>query len=224
MHRKKKESEKMQTENYKQRALDVRRTARTNLAEIRKARLARKAEVAPASVVSAPVGGHVDEPFDLPMSADKSSEQVLAEPQIQADKDLQNIEEPFALGAIAALAVESRAEPLVRSAETHATGDAALVADAQVNEPASTNDHQNEKIASDENFECDLGKLPGAGPGLIWMLGQCGVSSLADLALCDNDELSERLGVVGELLDVQQWIRFAQDCTANREEPIAYAG
>ncbi|MFK7837192.1 MAG: hypothetical protein AB8B60_13320 [Sulfitobacter sp.] len=55
----------------------------------------------------------------------------------------------------------------------------------------------------------DLEKLPGAGPGLIWMLNQCGVMTLDDLAAKDPAELSPKLGVVGLILDVERWIAIA---------------
>ena len=55
----------------------------------------------------------------------------------------------------------------------------------------------------------DLDRLPGAGPGLIWMLRQCGIFTLADLAACDAAALGARLGLVGQILDVSLWRDFA---------------
>lgn len=55
----------------------------------------------------------------------------------------------------------------------------------------------------------DLNSLPGAGPGLVWLLHQCGVTSLAELAQSDSASLSPKLGVVGQILDVSRWIEFA---------------
>lgn len=55
----------------------------------------------------------------------------------------------------------------------------------------------------------DLSQLPGAGPGLIWMLHQCGIASLADLAAADPNGLSHKLGLVGQILDVSVWRNFA---------------
>ncbi|MCW1917416.1 hypothetical protein NX862_01480 [Rhodobacter sp. KR11] len=55
----------------------------------------------------------------------------------------------------------------------------------------------------------DLHLLPGAGPGLIWMLRQCGITCLADLATCDGNDLSRKLGLVGQILDVSVWRSFA---------------
>lgn len=56
----------------------------------------------------------------------------------------------------------------------------------------------------------DLATLPGAGPGLIWMLQKCGIASLEDLAVADAATLVPRLGLVGRIVNVQGWQRYAQ--------------
>ncbi len=56
----------------------------------------------------------------------------------------------------------------------------------------------------------DLLALPGAGPGLIWMLQQCGIATLADLADTDAAALIPKLGLVGLIVDIQAWQRFAR--------------
>lgn len=58
--------------------------------------------------------------------------------------------------------------------------------------------------------DSDLLRLPGAGPGLVWLLGRCGVESLADLAAADARKLTEQMGLIGELLDIDNWIDFAK--------------
>lgn len=57
--------------------------------------------------------------------------------------------------------------------------------------------------------DSDLFKLPGIGPGLVWLFSQAGVLSLADLAAADAEALTNRLGLVGELIDVGVWIEVA---------------
>jgi hypothetical protein len=52
--------------------------------------------------------------------------------------------------------------------------------------------------------------LPGAGPGLIWMLGQVGIDSMEDLARADADDLGRKLGLVGQILNVGSWVEFAR--------------
>ncbi|MEM8656514.1 MAG: hypothetical protein AAGF22_00345 [Pseudomonadota bacterium] len=61
----------------------------------------------------------------------------------------------------------------------------------------------------------DLDQLPGAGPGLIWMLQQQGIHSMSDLAVADPDELVGKLDLVGQLLNIPGWISYAQDAPAN---------
>ena len=65
----------------------------------------------------------------------------------------------------------------------------------------------------EEQTTSDLETLPGAGPGLVWMLNECGVQTLSDLAQKTPDQLTAELGVVGQILDVSQWIKFAQDAS-----------
>lgn len=60
--------------------------------------------------------------------------------------------------------------------------------------------------------------LPGAGPGLVWMLEQVGIDSLNDLARADAVDLGTRLGLVGQILNVPSWIAFAQAQTLSPTE------
>lgn len=56
----------------------------------------------------------------------------------------------------------------------------------------------------------DLARLPGAGPGLIWMLNECEIHSLSDLAAADCTDLTARMGLAGRILDLGGWIAFAR--------------
>ncbi|MCT4373123.1 hypothetical protein CLG85_023640 [Yangia mangrovi] len=55
-----------------------------------------------------------------------------------------------------------------------------------------------------------LTRLPGAGIGLVWLLHANGIGSLEGLATVDAEALKQRLGLVGQLVDVQAWIDFAK--------------
>jgi predicted flap endonuclease-1-like 5' DNA nuclease len=57
--------------------------------------------------------------------------------------------------------------------------------------------------------ESDLHMLPGAGPGLVWMLQRCGVTSLDDLAQADPEVLTDQMGLIGQMLDLSSWVAFA---------------
>lgn len=59
--------------------------------------------------------------------------------------------------------------------------------------------------------ESDLLTLPGAGPGLVWMLKRSGVHSMAELAVANPAALRRALGLVGELLDIDWWISVARE-------------
>jgi len=62
----------------------------------------------------------------------------------------------------------------------------------------------------------DLTGLPGVGPGLIWMLQKCGISTLQDLAETDAATLGPKLGLVGQIVDVQGWLSYAQHQVGHR--------
>jgi hypothetical protein len=57
----------------------------------------------------------------------------------------------------------------------------------------------------------DLYTLPGAGEGLVWMLNKCDIQSKSDLAVADPKLLTEKLGVIGQIINVQTWIDCARD-------------
>jgi predicted flap endonuclease-1-like 5' DNA nuclease len=56
----------------------------------------------------------------------------------------------------------------------------------------------------------DLDRLPGAGPGLIWVLERAGLRSLADLAPLAAEDLAARLGPLGRLVPAETWIAAAR--------------
>ncbi len=64
----------------------------------------------------------------------------------------------------------------------------------------------------------DLYLLPGIGPGLVWMLEQCEVKSLAQFAATDPEILSRRMGLVGEILNLEDWVKFARKIDAQRPQ------
>lgn len=55
-----------------------------------------------------------------------------------------------------------------------------------------------------------LNRLPGAGIGLVWLLHANGIGSLEQLTTADAVRLTQGLGLVGQLVDVQDWIDFAK--------------
>lgn len=57
---------------------------------------------------------------------------------------------------------------------------------------------------------CDLHRLEGAGPGLIWALQRAGIACLAELAALEARDLSARLGALGGLIPAQDWIEAAR--------------
>jgi predicted flap endonuclease-1-like 5' DNA nuclease len=60
---------------------------------------------------------------------------------------------------------------------------------------------------------CDLDRLPGAGPGLVWALRRAGIDRLADLATLAEADLAARLGPLGRLVPAAAWIATARAAT-----------
>lgn len=58
--------------------------------------------------------------------------------------------------------------------------------------------------------ETDLFELPGAAPGLVWLLRSADIHSLADLARADAAVLSGKLGAISGILDLGYWIDWAR--------------
>jgi len=174
----------MQTDNYKARAHDVRRTARAHLAELRKARLAQRDVIAASVDV-------------MPKATDAPAAETDGD--LLEDLALRNAAEGESEGP------STEVEPVDEIAAQDAS-EADAEADAEVAEDAPT-----PTPGDDAEWRASpLAALPGAGPGLIWVLGQCGVHTLEGLAAKDADQLTEELGVIGQILDVPSWIEFAQ--------------
>jgi len=112
-------------------------------------------------------------------------------------------EDPASLGTDDLATPVDATAPFEADADATATPDSTPDATPDTDAPSSTPDGPQHVGAT------DLDSLPGAGVGLIWMLQQCGVSTLTDLAKADADTLTAEMGLVGELLDLQAWIDLA---------------
>lgn len=61
-----------------------------------------------------------------------------------------------------------------------------------------------------EQKNSNLKSLPEIGEGMIWHLNKAGIDDLMDLAAANAADLRNKLGTLGELADVDGWIKFAQ--------------
>lgn len=62
----------------------------------------------------------------------------------------------------------------------------------------------------DTPIVCDLAQLSGIGPGLVWMLSRCGISSIRRLAQSDANTLKQGLGIVSGIVDPDALISAAK--------------
>lgn len=226
------------SKDYRTRAAHVRRSARAHLKEIRRARLARKdadgigdtmddapqfhEEIEDVMPVAEEAAHSPQIEEDMP-SFDDDSTPPMEEPDAGPDSDAvehaaladmfdeapdMSDMQPDPPAEASAPSPDQKVElaaPSDDDAEDQgiaAVEDPSPLPEAELAEPAS--------VETEVDFESsDLNTLPGAGPGLVWMLHQCGVRSLADLAASDPEVLTPKLGVVGQILDVNKWIDFA---------------
>jgi hypothetical protein len=68
-----------------------------------------------------------------------------------------------------------------------------------------------EAVPSPLGDAAGLAGLPGAGQGLVAALSRAGVPDLETLARADAPDLRARLGPLALLIDVGDWVRYAQD-------------
>ena len=225
---------------YRQRTRAVRSAARERLRELREERLARRGDaLRPPGPATAPVS-HTDIAVSRAASMVAAGAEGARAPT-EGDEGLDH--EPVAAHrAGAAIDCDARAvarseeidvlpsaPEYVRTSGRHADAtqacdtDGSDVADAcpsqdevDVVEASSSTPGQPAHQALQDS---DLLLLPGAGDGLVWMLGQCGINTLAELARADADELTERMGLVGQMLDLHAWIAFAGAATEERSRP-----
>ena len=183
----------------------VRSAAQAHLAALREERLARR-----RAARSRPVSDPEPMPDTDPIPDVDEAELTLAEAQ-----PIEETVDDIAAFVPADAPDESpddvefgEAEELSAIDEEPETADAPVQTAAQEapapEEPAPTQD-------AAEEVDTDLDQLPGIGPGLIWMLQSAGIASLSDMASADPEALGAKLGLVGQLLDLDFWIAEAAD-------------
>lgn len=203
------------------RSAEVRREARRRLAEIRQERLARRAtlnaeQAAKPSTTDAryAAGARSNAPEITKSVADIISEGASAPPLFlsSAENVPENTDPADTEKAALQIAKKNDA-------------DEASVSEKGADDPLF--DHPDEPSEctmdciplfselEDATAETDLERIPGIGPGLIWMLAKSSVTSLRDLANADAGALKSELGVVGTILDIDRLISLAQECVEN---------
>lgn len=170
----------------------IRSEARLHLTRLRQERLAKKRAKGSTAQLEpiAPVEAATEAPVD---AVPPETEDV---PTPVAEDPAPEVEEPAASQEDAEVPpVEDAPEP----DQVEAGDEDAAEADASDDAP------------DPEAVESELLKLPGSGPGLVWMLEKCGVSSMEDLATADSERLKSEMGLVAKILDLDYWIDFARE-------------
>jgi len=198
----------MVNENYRKRAIDVRQNARAHLMEIRQARLARRMEIAEPMRGSRPAAAGMqtgnlaiegERPRNSGTDQTNSTTSIHEPPTFDLEAD--DIGKEGEGDILDELALRNAAMPTGQEPNNEQ--------DCKMPEPVDlVPPHGSEQL---DPVQSELARLPGAGPGLIWMLSQCQVFTFQDLANQDADNLTAQLGVVGQIIDVGKWIEFAQN-------------
>lgn len=170
---------------YRARAHEVRKAARARLQELRRSRLGPGPETAVNR--TAPVtrredgqAGDGSEARAAPALVIEVSEAALDLTRAAADVAA---DRPVGPAATAASGSAEPAEPAGRAEKDRALPD-----------------------VNDAHALHDLARLPEVGSGLIWLLARAGIRDLADLAAADPDALRGRLGLAGQLLDIEDLV------------------
>ena len=226
------------TQNYRSRASHVRQAARSHLKELRQQRMSKRGHQPQAAAAEPPANADLGlpDPIETTQEARPHLAAIEApEERMSVDDHTRDVETPSETAhddaeesdALHDQAIENAAMtemendlPGTESPQHALEDDADVSASADTPEPSGAKEEMSDvpsALASPmtEQLECapegDLAALPGAGPGLIWMLNQCSITSLNDLAAADPARLSQDLGVVGQILDVKKWLEFAQN-------------
>lgn len=204
---------------YKSRTVEVRNSAREHLKALRAQRMKKRRSGPVDDAVAAPPQHNaesaeaVNETGSMETEASFGIEVLCAEQTAEGDA----LNDLAVANAAMAEMTETGAEP------ERVSSSAADVVTAEPEAPQE-DARDSEKMAAEEIDEMEsvpehaleieeseLSILPGAGPGLVWMLHQCGIKSLSDLAETAPEKLANDLGVVGQILDVSLWIDFAKN-------------
>ncbi|MEM9475907.1 MAG: hypothetical protein AAGA71_11475 [Pseudomonadota bacterium] len=204
-------------QNYRDKSQNARRAARAHLKQLRAQRRAKRSEspepwadaapqaeegrfVVDSSLLFSPAEG-AEEPIveDVPDSEPEVAEAAEVA-EVAAVDDATPVEDASAEATPAVEEVANDALPEPQPPEV-APPTAAEVATT----PAPPNPPRPVDIDS------ELLDLPCAGEGMVWLFQQCGITSMADLAQADAENLSQQLGIVGYILDITPWIEFARE-------------
>lgn len=173
--------------HFRHRSSNVRAKARAQLAEIRRSRLARRADAASTGAAGEAAAASAPRSDPLPGLPPNGT----GAPEARDTP-------PGAGEAPLPAAPEDRHDPVASSPKSAATSTPSALKAACT---AGTG-----PAAADS----DLFALPGAGVGLVWMLNTAGVRTLRDLADADGPQLTRDLGLIGQIMDVGDWIAFAR--------------
>ncbi|MDJ0639231.1 MAG: hypothetical protein QNJ20_10375 [Paracoccaceae bacterium] len=119
------------------------------------------------------------------------------------------VTEDVELGLVAKALINDGASGLDSAAINGSTDDNAKGCESETPGVDSGEDTEVVPVEIDEGS--DLFSLPGAGPGLVWMLQKSGISDMATLAMADAEQLRANLGLIARILDVDYWIEYAQN-------------
>ena len=189
----------------------VRSAAQAHLLALREERIAKRraarAQAAPVEPDKEPQEAEPAFDAEAPPSSDEDDIAAIVPDGTAPEADTDEVEED----------VCTEAEPEPEPAPETGDSDDGPNEDADVHEADMAVEQEPAVAVTAQEVEdlpegdTDLGQLPGIGPGLIWMLQSAGIATLAEMAEADAAQLAAKLGLVGELLDLEHWIAAAAE-------------
>ena len=192
--------------SHRPRSQAVRSAAQAHLAALREERLARRRAARSQQV---PDPDPIPSPEPEPIS-DQAETVVMDVPQAEPQMSQETVDD------IAAFVPTEEADDTEVPVEgpVEATPEEANHASVseEAEQPPAAEDSEAEIVPDTPHAaETDLDQLPGIGPGLISMLQSAGIASLSDMSAADPEALGAKLGLVGQLLDLDFWISEAAE-------------
>lgn len=217
----------------------IRQQTRAHLAQLRQERMRRRTSLRGGLAGPKRVAEQIDQDIEAflceepagdtvvtdPAPAALEGEAPVTEPPLDEAKELSAKSVPPSFEGVKEdddqTVSEASEEAQELSREKESTGDASKAEESE-DEPerrAGPSD-QLEKVGVPSE-DSPLYTLPGAGPGLVWLLETSGIHSLEDLAQADAETLTSGLGLIGQVLDVGHWISCAKTATDGPMKPAS---
>ncbi|MEM6413404.1 MAG: hypothetical protein AAF720_01965 [Pseudomonadota bacterium] len=197
--------------SYRTRVQELRKASRERLAQLRKDRLARRRYARKSE-------GDRSTKTSPSVDQKSSSKEQTVSNTADAAIDAQSQQRQYAASP-ETLALLSGTETNTRTSEDTLNKKSDPVAIDDTCTKNLSDDTKNEATLSDTNNDTSdaqavtqsLAELPSIAEGMVWHLNKVGIETLDDLADVNVAALREKLGGIGALAAIDDWVAFARE-------------